>query len=185
MRWLSVFLLLAISAGPAPAEIFHSKESALRLAFPEAESFESDSIILSAGQVDAVEARSKTRVDSRLINVHVARSAEGIVGYAFLETHTIRSLPETILVAIDPDGTSRSVHLLAFHEPSEYRPPDRWLGQFAGQELNDELSLRGGLAGIAGATMTANAITAAVRRLLAIFDVAVAPAETGLAAENR
>jgi len=183
MRFLPVILLL-IFAGAASAEIYHSKESALKLAFPEAESFESDSIILSEHDVDLIEARSKTRLDSRLVNVHVARSPEGVVGYAFLETHTIRSLPETILVAIAPDGRSRSVHLLAFHEPSEYRPPRRWLGQFRDRELDDELSLRGGLAGIAGATMTANAITAAVRRLLATFEVAVAPPKTGLAAES-
>jgi hypothetical protein len=185
MRRLIAIALLLISAGAASAEIFHSRESALKLAFPEAESFESESVILSAHQVEEIESRSRTRLESRLVNVHIARSDEGLVGYAFLETHTIRSLPETILVAIAPDGTSRSVHLLAFHEPSEYQPSERWLAQFGNRELDDELSLRGGLSGIAGATMTANAITAAVRRLLAIFEVAVAVPKTGSAAESR
>jgi hypothetical protein len=67
------------------------------------------------------------------------------------------------------------VHLLAFHEPAEYLPPARWLAQFDARGLDDELSLRRGIAGIAGSTMTASAITAAVRRVLAIHALAIAP----------
>ena len=68
--------------------------------------------------------------------------------------------------------------MLAFHEPPEYAPTDRWLRQFEGRPLNSELSLRGEVDGITGATLTANAITATVRSILAVFNVAVGSGES-------
>jgi hypothetical protein len=64
--------------------------------------------------------------------------------------------------------------MLAFHEPPEYGPPSNWLAQFDHQALDDELRVRGDIDGITGATLTANAITASVRRVLAVFNTAVA-----------
>ena len=56
-----------------------------------------------------VEQRARVRLASRLVTMYVGRKDGAIVGYAFIETHTVRSLPETILVVIDPDGRSRGV----------------------------------------------------------------------------
>ena len=53
-------------------------------------------------------------------------------------------------------------------EPEAYLPHEGFLRQFDGRPLDGELSLRTGIQGIAGSTFTANAVTAAVRRVLAI-----------------
>ena len=177
-RWIPlgvlVLVVLALAFGGARAEVFHSRESALRLAFPQAETIESRQWILDETQVAAIEARSGTELDSRLLNVYVGRRGDEVLGYAFIETHRVRSLPETVMVVVGPDGRSRGVHLLAFHEPPEYRPPARWLEQFEGRALDEELALRHGIAGIAGSTLSATALTAAVRRVLATFEVCLA-----------
>jgi hypothetical protein len=167
----------ALSVAGARAEVFHSRESALRLAFPEADSVASRSLMLSDQQAERIEEISRTRLDARVVRLYTGLRAGEVLGYAFIETHRVRSLPETILVVLDPEGRSRAVHLLAFHEPPEYLPSERWLGQFQDRELDDELALRRGVAGIAGSTLTATAITAAVRRLLAIHEVCVAPSQ--------
>jgi hypothetical protein len=159
--------------GPARTEVFHSRESALRLAFPGADSVGKREIFLSSEEAAEVERLARVKLPSRLVTMYVGRKDGNIQGYAFIETHPVRSLPETILIVIDPDGHTRGVHMLAFHEPPEYAPSGRWLGQFRGAPLTDELSLRGDVAAITGATLTATAITAAVRRTLAVFHVEV------------
>jgi hypothetical protein len=170
--------LTIVSAGHALADVYHSKESALRLAFPDADSVDKREIFLNSEQKTEVESLARVKLASRLATMYVGRKNGYILGYAFIETHQVRSLPETILIVIAPDGRTRGIHMLAFHEPPEYAPPKRWLTQFQGRPLTDELSLRGDLAGIAGSTLTANAITAAVRRALAIFEVSVGSPES-------
>ena len=56
----------------------------------------------------------------------------------------------------------------AFLEPPEYLAPRRWRQQFESSELSDDLRLHRGIRPIAGATLTAQAATDAVRRVLAI-----------------
>jgi hypothetical protein len=166
--------IVAVLVLPSRGEVFHSKESALALAFPQADHVESHTVVLTAEQVRDIEARSRTKVSSKLLKFYEGRQGDRTLGFAFIETHTVRSLPETILVVVASDGRSRGVHLLAFHEPPEYGPTPAWLSQFAGRPLDDDLSLRRGVAGMAGSTLTATAITAAVRRILATFEVCVA-----------
>ena len=182
-RWGGIWcLLLCISSAAVPggvsAEVFHSKESALRLAFPDADAVEKKEIFLSGEESEKVGRLAGVKLKSRLVTVYIGRKEERVLGYAFIDTHKVRSLPETLLVVLDRDGLTRGVYMLAFHEPPEYAPTDRWLRQFEGRPLNSELSLRGEVDGITGATLTANAITATVRSILAVFNVAVGSGES-------
>jgi Na+-translocating ferredoxin:NAD+ oxidoreductase RnfG subunit len=62
------------------------------------------------------------------------------------------------------------VEILAFDEPPDYLPKRAWLGQFSGKRLDDELSVKRGIRGITGATLSSQAVTDAVRRVLAIHE---------------
>jgi len=55
----------------------------------------------------------------------------------------------------------------------EYAPPERWLRQFEQRRLDPALRLGGEIHGIAGATLSAQAVTGAVRRALALFTVLI------------
>jgi Na+-translocating ferredoxin:NAD+ oxidoreductase RnfG subunit len=169
---IGLFLMLLLPAGIG-AEVYHSRESALRLAFPEADNIKKREIFLDAEEKAEVEHRARVDLPSRLVTVYIGMLRQRVVGYAVIETHKVRSLPETILVVVDPDGRTRAVHMLAFHEPPEYAPADHWLRQFTGRPLDDDLRLGTGVDGITGATMTANSIVAAVRRILAVLEIAV------------
>ncbi len=94
-----------------------------------------------------------------------------ITGYAYFETHNVRTVPETLLVVLDPAGKVASVLMLAFYEPPEFEPSRRWLDQFRGRELNPDLRIRRGVHGIAGASLSASAVTRGVRRVLALHRV--------------
>lgn len=94
-----------------------------------------------------------------------------LFAYGFIDTHVVRTLPETFLTVVGTDGEVLGVHLLAFQEPLEYMPAKRWLGQFRGKRLTPSLRIRYDISGIAGATMSALAVTRGVRRVLALYRV--------------
>lgn len=102
--------------------------------------------------------------------VHPYRaSCEGAAGgTAYFDAHRVRTLPETLMVVVDPEGRVARVELLSFDEPPEYIPREGWYGQFPGEELDADLELSRGIDGVTGATLTARATTEAVRRVLAL-----------------
>jgi hypothetical protein len=59
---------------------------------------------------------------------------------------------------------------LAFHEPPEYQPPERWFSQLLNHTL-DELSFDKDIQGVAGATLSTRASLNSARKVLAIYQV--------------
>ena len=179
--WLGPGFLLTLSAlaaasvtlacPPARAQVLHSKESALRLAFPSADHVQPRTFFLTEEQKTAVERRAGGSIDSRMITCYVGTHGTDLLGYAFFETHVVRTLPATFMVVLDPSGRIRAVHILAFHEPSDYLPPERWLRQFAGRHLGRTLAVGQDIVGIAGSSLSSQAVTAGVRRVLALYEL--------------
>jgi hypothetical protein len=172
-------LLLAMLARSAGATVFLAKDEALALAFPGAERIEERVFILTDAQKAEVERQARAPLESQLWAIHVGWKGTEVLGYAVIDSHVVRTMPETFMVVIDPKGTLRRVDVLAFHEPPEYLPTARWIEQFSGRGLDDDLKLGAGVQGITGATLSAQAMTAGVRRALALFTVLVQPAADG------
>ncbi|HEY5659095.1 MAG TPA: FMN-binding protein, partial [Myxococcota bacterium] len=112
-------------------------------------------------------------LDSRLVRIYTGFEKGAVVGYAFIDVHTVRTLPEAFLVVLTPEGAVRSLRVLAFHEPLEYKPSDRWYLQFEEKSLAEPLRLGGDVHGIVGATLSARATTRGVRKALALYEVVV------------
>jgi hypothetical protein len=171
-------LLLAAAlllASGARGEVFASANEALAAAFPGAR-IEKRSVLLSEEQVLAVEQRAQAKLESRIATLHTAWQGDRVLGYAFVDVHQVRTLPEALLVVISPEGRVMQTRMLAFHEPHDYLPPARWLKQFEQRELTPELRVGGAVHGIAGATLSTRAVTNSVRRALALYEVLAAPA---------
>lgn len=150
-----------------------TKEEALRLCFPEPAVIESRTVFLTDDQVREIEQRARSKVPSKLLTYYIGVDSTGIQGYAFIETAIVRTMPQTLLVSVGPDGQTRFVELLAFHEPADYRAPRRWLDQLHNRRLDEELWLKRGVQNIAGATITAHTTIDVIRRVLATCAVAV------------
>jgi hypothetical protein len=161
---------LCVPAGTG-ATVYHSRDEALRLAFPDADRVEPKEFFLTAAQRAAIEKQAKSSLESDLLTVYIGYRGGQPSGYALFDTHIVRTLPETFLVVLSPDGAVTATHLLAFYEPTEYAPPERWLGQFHDARLSAELRVGRSIAGISGSTLTAEAVTAGVRRALSIYAV--------------
>jgi Na+-translocating ferredoxin:NAD+ oxidoreductase RnfG subunit len=65
----------------------------------------------------------------------------------------------------------RYVQILAFHEPLDYLPTNRWYQLFSGKSRSDGLRLGRDIDAISGATLSARAATEGVRRALAYYEV--------------
>ena len=170
---LTSCILLCFLTFQANAQVFLTKEEALKQYFPDASPVERRVLFLTEPQLEAIQRKAKASLDSKIITYYVAKRDTAVLGYAFLESRTVRTMPAVIMTVLHPDGTVRSVEILAFYEPEDYRPPERWLRHFSGRSGMDDLWLKRGIPAIAGATLSAQSATETVRRTLALFDIVV------------
>jgi Na+-translocating ferredoxin:NAD+ oxidoreductase RnfG subunit len=175
LLFLAVSLLAASHAGIA-RPVYSSREQALARAFPPPAVTERKTYFLTDAQRERASRLAKAKIESSLVVAYVGRGPKGLVGTAYFDTHTVRTMPETILVTIRPDGGVESVEVVAFGEPEDYLPRPRWMRLFHGQRLDPDLVVGRGLAHVTGATLTTRAIAEAVRRVLAIHGVISAAA---------
>jgi len=170
------FLLVLHICAPVGllAKVFYAKEEALRAAFPEADVIDKQTFFLTDDQKKQVETLARTRLDSKLVTLYIGRRRQKPLGYAIIDVHTVRTLPEAVMVVLSPEGRVASTLILAFYEPLEYLPSERWLKQFDQARLTPDLRVGGRIAGITGATLTARAMTDAVRKVLALYQVLIA-----------
>jgi len=153
-----------LAASPAGAQV--TREEALRLAYPGAV-IKAERLFLSPTQQEAI-THNSVDPPSPLVARYVATLDGTPVGRAYVDTHTVRTKKESLLICLDEDGRVKRVDVTAFLEPPEYRASEFWLGQYRGQALREELELSRAIRPLAGATLTARAVNAAVRRVLTI-----------------
>jgi hypothetical protein len=155
------------AAGWARAEVILTEQAALARAFP-GQTVERRTVYLKPEQVTAIEKEARSKLPSAVVTVFVARDKESITGRGVLDTHTVRTMPETVLTAVEPDGRLRMALVLQFGEPPDYLPREGWLKTLAGKPLDDDLWPGRGVRRVTGATLTVQALTEAVRRSLAL-----------------
>ena len=169
-RKVCAALLLALVAAPAAAKVFLSVDEALKLAFPQCK-VERKTAYLTPEQMKRAREIAGVEVPSALVTYHVAIRGGQPAGTAYFDTHRVRTLPETLMVVIDPQGRVSRIEVISFREPEEYLPRGAWYEQFKGRGLDRELQLKQAIRPVTGATLTARATTDAVRRVLALHKV--------------
>jgi len=166
-----VLLLAVFVAENAKAKVFYSQSEALELAFPNAEKVASNTFILDENQVERIESLAKSELDSKLVKIYTGMREGEVLGYALIDVHNVRTLPEAFMIVLSPAGAVRSLRVLAFHEPLEYKPTNRWYSQFDNRSIEAPLRVGGDIHGVVGATLSAHATTRGVRRALAYYEV--------------
>jgi hypothetical protein len=168
----AALLLLALFgwAGGASSKVFLTQDEALRLAFPGSEVVRRTAY-LTPEQVRRAHDLSREEVAGALVVFYQARRNSQLVGTVYFDTHRVRTLPETLMVVVDPQGRVARLEVISFREPEEYMPRGAWYEQFRGHKLDRDLGLKTGIHPVTGATLTARATTSAVRRVLALHQV--------------
>jgi len=172
---LCFFLGLMLACDLGQATVFYSKEEAFELAFGKGAEIVDHQVFLTDEQTTKIEQLAKTKLDSQLYTFFEARHNGQILGYAVIESHTVRTQPETLLIALSPKGELMKSEVLAFHEPPEYKPSSAWFATLIGKPVTD-LRQNQGVDGISGATLSVKASLEGIRKALAVFQIAMAPA---------
>src|SRR6266705_2591919 len=106
------------------------------------------------------------RVDSATV-LRVSR-ADSLLGFAAVDNVLGKDQPITFLVAVDPAERLKDVDILVYREPYggevAYEP---WRRQFRGKTAADPIAVGRDIRSISGATISVQAVTAGVRRILA------------------
>lgn len=167
-RLISVALFLILIPDISHAQILHSREEALRLAFPGAERIETVNLYLTASQRQTLELATGAAGNTSLYTFYIGYRDGRRLGIAAIESAPVRTQLATLLVVLNPDLRVRLVEVMAFFEPSEYSPSPRWLAQFAGRTGRGDIRLGTDLHGITGATLSTQAVLRQVRKTTAM-----------------
>jgi hypothetical protein len=158
----------AVLAAPASARLLHTRDQSLRQVFGPGARFEARTAWLSNAECDSASAWAQSPLRRGPVTYWVATAGDSVVGRAYLDTRTVRTMPATVLVAVDPHQRVLAVEVLAFHEPADYLPSERWLSRLTGRVLTRRLRPGAEVDAVSGATLSARAFTAAVRLALAL-----------------
>jgi len=163
------FLVIVLLPLVAHAKII-SRDEALKLAFPGAEIRQS-MIFLTKDEQNEASKLAGVPIESGLVARYDALKDQKPAGRAYLDTHIVRTKKESLLIVLSDDGKIRRIEIVAFQEPPEYLPSEKWYEQFEGKSLDPELRLKKEIHPVTGATLTAQASTDASRRVLAIDQI--------------
>ena len=177
---IAVALLLGTAARADSPPPDPGPPGMLRSTFPDALHFEAVDLLLTDQMAKQLEELARSCIGERMVTFYVARGAGSpdrfqggpVLGYAVLQSHVVRTKRETLLLAFEPDGRIRRIVVLSFLEPPEYKPSERWLGQFAGKTAADRLAVGDDLAPISGATLSARGVAEQSRWLLQALQMA-------------
>ncbi|MBL7715110.1 MAG: FMN-binding protein [Bdellovibrionales bacterium] len=173
---ISLFALIA----SAEAKVFLHVDEAMKLALPDCQ-VDRETHFLTEDQKSKAAETSGSKVDSAMVVRYVgtcpAKSGAGAPPtrkVVYFDAHRVRTKPETILVLLEPavkpqdEPIVSRVEVLSFDEPLEYIPKTNWYLTYQGKKLEPRLQIRQDIPLITGSTLTAQATTEAVRKILAL-----------------
>ncbi len=178
LRFIFILFVKMSALTSGYGQVFKTQKQALQQAFSESDSITRKVLFLTDDQVEKIQKLARARVESKIVTYYVGSRADSVLGYAFFETNIVRTKPATFMVVVNPDSTIKYIDILAFYEPMDYFPTSNWLDLFKNRILNPNLWPKRDIHNITGATLTVRAITQGVRKILAIFEVAVPKEES-------
>ena len=150
--------------------MFYAQDEAVARAFPDAAEVERKNLVITADKAAALSQRYKATVHPGIVTYFKGyRDDKTLLGYAFIDSGVIRTHNGVFMVVMLPDGTLKDVFVLAFNEPLEYMPTEKWLELFRGKSLSEIPVIGKNVPPIMGSTLTVNAISTSVRRVQGIF----------------
>jgi FMN-binding domain len=171
-RAARILAALVLFGGGHPAVLLGqlSLQEAVASAFPPPAVVERRTAFLSQDDLKEVQvlAGPDVPVTQSVVTYYVARRDGVPIGVAYFDSHRVRTLNEVLMIVVQPDDRIGRIEVLRFAEPPEYHASAPWLKQFQGKALNDELSLKGSIRMMTGASLTSNATVRAARRVLAL-----------------
>ncbi len=178
MTWVAAWAALGVS--PVQLVIaaeYLSVEAAQKALFPEADGFTDLALTLNEAQRAQIASLAGAQPPHRSLRIWKALRRGELVGYVLIDEVIGREDFITYAVGIDGTGRLSALEVLAYREShgGEIRNA-AWRRQFAGRQGLTEVRVRTDIQNIAGATLSCEHVTAGVRWLMALWQVALQPA---------
>jgi len=169
--WI-VFAFIAGFAALSRADVPMTDDAALKLAFPEADSFEKKLVTFTADERAAISKKLDGQDAPRIFKYWVAKEHGALIGYAVIDDARGKEQPITYLVSVDARLVIRSVEVLTYREArgGEIRQAD-WRAQFKDKNAASPLRVGADIRNIAGATISCRSLTDGVRKEIECFSV--------------
>ena len=169
-RTLAVFPLVVL-ASPAYATVYLTAEQAQAAIFP-GEKFAPLAIVLADEEAARIARASGVKVD-----VQHTQAWRGERGSVFFVDRVIgKHELITFAVGIDTAGKIRQVEILEYREAYGFEVREAaWRRQFVGKSSASPLRLNDDIANMSGATLSCSHVTDGIRRLMALYQVAIKP----------
>lgn len=125
-------------------------------------------ILLTKSKFSNVQKSAKVKLNTKIYRIFTASKDENILGYGILINRKVRSKNAVVLYLIQND-TLLSIEIVAFNEPLEYLPTQKWNKQFEGIKTDKMLQLNRDIPSISGATLSARTVTDGSKVAFAIY----------------
>ncbi|MCK9454678.1 FMN-binding protein [Sulfurimonas sp.] len=169
MKQLLTYSLLLILALPLSAKILISPIDAMKENFGNENKIEKKNILLTNAQVQNIEDSAKVKLLNKIVRVFKATKDGKTTGHGVLINRKIRTKNGVVLYLISADSTLKGIEVVAFNEPMEYIPSDKWLSQFEDVKMQDKTKLSS-ITNITGATLSAKIFIDGSKVAFAIYD---------------
>jgi hypothetical protein len=175
----------AAALGVAPVQVvaaadYLSVEAAQRALFPQADHFTEVVFALSPLQHERVAALAGAQPPHRSLRAFRALHGKSLLGYVFIDEVVGKEDFITYAASIDAQGRLGTPEVMSYREShgGEIRN-EAWRRQFTGRDTLEQLHLQTDIKNIAGATLSCEHVTAGVRWLVALWQVALKPPADG------
>ena len=164
-------IIVSATAMPAMGVRYLTKEEALRVALPKAQTVRAEQIQLTPDQRQRVRHKVDQPIDDDTFIFHVGKRNDQIDGYAYITDKKGRHRPITFVVGLKPDCSVREVAIMIYREPRGYEvKAKRFLRQYHNKTIDDPIEVQRDIKNISGATISAHSVSAGVREAVAICE---------------
>lgn len=157
------------------AEVLATVDGALRVFMPSADSFEEEIRELSNEQAAMIEKKAGIKlnpVHGLKFYFYIGKAKGQVVGYAGADSVLGKWGLINYMLSISPRGDILDVMIIEYHEqrgaPVAGR---RFLKQFFGKTIKDDIKLMKDIRGISGASISSRGMTDGLRKMIHVFNL--------------
>jgi len=166
----SLLIISSLFALSLSAEVLISPVDAMKQSYGNDAVIVKKNMLLSKTQASKIQKSSKTKLDSKIFRVFKATKESKLLGYGILVNKKVRSKNAVVIYFISNKSVLKSIEVIAFNEPIEYLPSDKWNSQFEDVGTDKMLRVSKEIPTITGATLSARSITDGSRVAFAFYN---------------
>ncbi len=172
LLFIIVGLLLILHGAAAQTSLQQKATLSLKKMFGDSISISSTTLILTKADKDSLSSRSVIKWQTDSISTFTCKVNGNPVGYGFVDDVKGKTQFITYVTGIKFNGEVQDVDVLAYRESIGGEIVyESFRKQFRSKTVQDKLLPGRDIKNISGATISAHAITAGVKKILATFDL--------------